>query len=142
MEEVVGSIPTRSTKSLNSLDRASACGHDVCVVVCVIPCRFGAYGEGFHRIARRFHPHVAVPLQHPSADVTRNCHDGRIRCAALRKLSDSAMPKILQAQSVVTCAVACSQQSQAYDLPMRALWLIATLSLLFAICKEVDAQNP
>jgi hypothetical protein len=45
MEEVVGSIPTRSTKSLNKLDRASACDHDVCVVVCVITRRFGTYGK-------------------------------------------------------------------------------------------------
>jgi len=36
MEEVVGSIPTSSTKFLNSLDGASARGHDICVVVCFI----------------------------------------------------------------------------------------------------------
>jgi len=42
---------------------------------------------------------VAVPLQHPSADVTRNRHDGRIRCAALRKLSDSAVPKIVKPEA-------------------------------------------
>jgi hypothetical protein len=33
MEEVVGSIPTRSTNSLNSLDRASAFDHAICVMV-------------------------------------------------------------------------------------------------------------
>ena len=71
MEEVVGSIPTRSTKFLNKLDGASAYRLDDCVVVCVVPPaahlnlqRVGigcivhavtrlpcAYGEGFHRFA-------------------------------------------------------------------------------------------
>ncbi len=46
MEEVVGSIPTRSTKSLNKLDRASAHTMGVCVMVCVITRRFGAMGKG------------------------------------------------------------------------------------------------
>jgi hypothetical protein len=36
MEEVVGSIPTRSTKSLNNLDRASVQTQRFCVTVCVI----------------------------------------------------------------------------------------------------------
>ncbi len=94
MEEVAGSIPARSTKSLNKLDGGSACSRDVCVMVCVITRRFGACGKGFYRIAFRFHPNVPIPFQHPSADVTRDCHDGRIGGATLRKLSDSTMPEI------------------------------------------------
>jgi hypothetical protein len=62
MEEVVGSIPTRSTKSQNNLDRTSASSDGVCVVVCVITRRFGAHSESFHRIALGFHTHVAVSL--------------------------------------------------------------------------------
>jgi len=42
MEEFVGSIPTRSTKSLNSLDRASARSCDIGVMVCVVTSRFAA----------------------------------------------------------------------------------------------------
>src|ERR1022692_5102578 len=99
MEEVAGSIPARSTKSLNSLDRTSARNHGVCVMVCVITCRFGACGKGFHRVALRFHPNVTLPLQHPSADVPRNRHDGRIRCATLRKLGDSAVPEIVEPET-------------------------------------------
>ena len=44
MEEVVGSIPTRSTNLLNKLDRASARRGGFCVMVCVITRRFGAMG--------------------------------------------------------------------------------------------------
>ena len=36
MEEVVGSIPTRSTKFLNSLDRLVGQNRDICVVCCVV----------------------------------------------------------------------------------------------------------
>ena len=36
MEEVVGSIPTRSTNSLSKLDRASAHTVGVCIVGCVV----------------------------------------------------------------------------------------------------------
>jgi hypothetical protein len=72
MEEVVGSIPTRSTNSLNNLDRASALSDGVCVVVCVVTLRSGAHSKGFHRVALGFHGHVAVPLQHATADVTNN----------------------------------------------------------------------
>ena len=75
MEEVVGSIPTRSTKSPNNLDGANACSDGVCVVVCVITRRSGAYSESFHSGALGFHAHVAVPLQHATADVTGNRHD-------------------------------------------------------------------
>jgi hypothetical protein len=76
MEEVAGSIPARSTKSLNNLDRASACDHGICVMVCVITRRFSAYGKGFHRVPLRFHSHVTVAFQHPAADVSGNRHDG------------------------------------------------------------------
>jgi hypothetical protein len=75
MEEVVGSIPTRSTKSHNNLNRASANRHDVCVMSCVITRRFGAHSESFHRPSLGFHADVAVPLQHPAADMTGNRHD-------------------------------------------------------------------
>jgi hypothetical protein len=75
MEEVVGSIPTRSTNSLNKLDGASARNRGVCVMVCVITRRLGAHSKGFHRSTLRFHPHVAVPLQHATADVSGNRHD-------------------------------------------------------------------
>jgi hypothetical protein len=44
MEEVVGSIPTRSTISLNNLDGASAYRSEFCVMVCVKTRRFGALG--------------------------------------------------------------------------------------------------
>jgi hypothetical protein len=99
MEEVVGSIPTRSTKSLNRLDGASVQRLNICVVLCVVTRRFGACSKGFHRFALGFHPHVTVPLQHATADVARDRHDRRIRCAALRKLSDSAMPKIVEPET-------------------------------------------
>jgi hypothetical protein len=75
MEEVVGSIPTRSTKSLNNLDRAGALSDAVCVAVCVVTLRSGAHREGFHRVPLSFHTHVAVPLQHATADMTGNRHD-------------------------------------------------------------------
>ena len=76
MEEVVGSIPTRSTNSLNNLDGASARNHGVCVMVCVITRRSSAHSKGFHRCPFRFHAHMAVPLQHATADVSGNRHDG------------------------------------------------------------------
>ena len=75
MEEVVGSIPTRSTNSLSKLDGASARGACVCVMVCVITRRFGAHSKGFHRCSLRFHPHVTVPFQHATAHVSGNRHD-------------------------------------------------------------------
>src|SRR5580692_1732594 len=64
MEEVVGSIPTRSTNSLNDLDRAGAFSVAICVAVCVVTLRSGAYGKGFHRVALGFRTHMAVSLQH------------------------------------------------------------------------------
>ena len=45
MEEVVGSIPTRSTNQSNNLDRASARRLGVCVMVCVITHHSGAFGR-------------------------------------------------------------------------------------------------
>src|SRR5580704_8803630 len=78
MEEVVGSIPTRSTKSLNNLNGATALSEAVCVVTCVVtPCS-GAPSEGFHRATLGFHTHVAIPLQHSSAHVAGDRHDCRI----------------------------------------------------------------
>ena len=49
MEEVVGSIPTRSTKSLNNLDREFANRHDPCChELCHDPLRWSRmlYGLG------------------------------------------------------------------------------------------------
>ena len=51
MEEVVGSIPTRSTRFLNNLDGLVRHSDDICVVSCVVTRTFGARGEGFHRLA-------------------------------------------------------------------------------------------
>jgi hypothetical protein len=96
MEEVVGSIPTRSTKYLNKLDGANSYRNGFCVMVCVITRRFGAHSKGFHRCSLRFHPHVAVPLQHPTAHMSGNRHDGGIRRTVLRKLGDSAVPQIVE----------------------------------------------
>jgi hypothetical protein len=68
-------------------------------VSCVITRRFGACGEGFHCIALGFHPNVAVSLKHPSADMSRNRHDGGIGCAAFGKLGYGAMPEIVESES-------------------------------------------
>ena len=76
MEEVAGSIPARSTNSPNNLDGANADSDGVCVMVCVITRRSSAHRKGFHRCPLRFHPHVTVPLQHSTADVSGNRHDG------------------------------------------------------------------
>ena len=70
MEEVVGSIPTRSTNQSNNLDRVNIHGLDVCVMVCHNPL-FGACGKGLHSFALGFQTDVAVPLQHLPADVPR-----------------------------------------------------------------------
>src|ERR1700719_361492 len=70
MEEVVGSIPTRSTNSLNNLDGASARNGSDCVMSCVIPRRFGAHSKGFHRCTLRFHPYMAVAFQHATTHVS------------------------------------------------------------------------
>ena len=72
MEEVVGSIPTRSTKQSNNLAWANVQRQNVCVMVCVITRHSSAFGKGFHRSALGFHPNVTVPLQHPAADVSGN----------------------------------------------------------------------
>jgi len=42
MEEVVGSNPTRSTKSLNNLDGTSSHNARICVVTCVVTLCSGA----------------------------------------------------------------------------------------------------
>ena len=68
MEEVVGSIPTRSTKSLNNLDRETRRRHGVCVMVCAVTRRFGAHGKGFHRRPLRFHPHMALQRSNGSTN--------------------------------------------------------------------------
>jgi hypothetical protein len=78
MEEVVGSIPTRSTNQSNNLARANVQRQSVCVMVCVMIRRFGACGKGFHRRTPGFHADVALPLQHPEVDVSGNRHDGGV----------------------------------------------------------------
>src|SRR5215470_12189680 len=99
MEEVVGSIPTRSTKSLNNLNDLGSHRNVICAMVCVITRFFGAHGEGFHGIAFRFHPHVTVTLQHATTNVSGDCHDCGIGRAVLRKLSDCTMPKIVKPEA-------------------------------------------
>ena len=50
----------------------------LCRSLCRNP-RSGAYGKGFNRVARGFRTHMAVSLQHATADVTCNCHDCGVR---------------------------------------------------------------
>ena len=78
MEEVIGSIPIRSTNHFNNLDRASVHRLTVCVMVCVITRHFAAIGKGFHRCSLGFHADVAVPFQHLATDVPCNRHDGGV----------------------------------------------------------------
>src|ERR1035437_1714968 len=85
MEEVAGSIPARSTNSLNKLDGAGACNHDVCVMVCVITCRFGACGKNFcfdsirrlHRFnIRRLTCRVIATIVESEGTALRRLRDG------------------------------------------------------------------
>jgi hypothetical protein len=99
MEEVVGSIPTRSTNLSNNLAGASVRRQCVCVMVCVITCLSGACGKGFHRRAFGFHADVAVPFQHLAADVSGERHDGGVRCTAFRKGRDRAVPQIVEPET-------------------------------------------
>jgi hypothetical protein len=55
MEEVVGSIPTRSTKSLNKLSAMNCHRGEICVASCVITRCFGAHSECFHRVPLSIH---------------------------------------------------------------------------------------
>ena len=75
MEEVIGSIPIRSTNKTNTLDGTSVQRPNACVMICVITLNSGAIRERFHRRALRFHADMGVPLQHPAADVSGNRHD-------------------------------------------------------------------
>jgi len=68
-------------------------------MVCVITRCFGAHSKGFHRCPLRFHPHVAVPLQHATAHVSSNRHDRGVRRSVRRKLSDGAVPQIVEPES-------------------------------------------
>ena len=70
MEEVIGSIPIRSTNHFNNLDNAIALGKSVCVMVCVITPHFAACCEGFHRCALRFHADVRVPKPRTALSTT------------------------------------------------------------------------
>jgi hypothetical protein len=56
-------------------------------------------GEGFHRVALRLHPDMTVALQYSTADVTRDCHDRGVRCAAFSKLRDRAMAQVVEPQA-------------------------------------------
>ena len=69
MEEVVGSIPTRSTKSLNRLDRTTLTGVAFVTWFCVVTRRFGARSTGFHRVPLRFHPHLTMAFKQAAAAV-------------------------------------------------------------------------
>jgi len=60
MEEIIGSIPIRSTKYSNNLARANSHGSGGYVLACVIPPRFSAIAEGFHCSSFGFHADVAV----------------------------------------------------------------------------------
>jgi AhpD family alkylhydroperoxidase len=62
MEEVVGSIPTRSTKLRNNLTGSSVPWPCICVTVCVMIRHSVASGGGFHRCPLCFHADVAVPF--------------------------------------------------------------------------------
>ena len=68
-------------------------------MVCVITRRFGAHSKGFHRCPLRFHPHMAVSFQHATANVSGNRHDRGIRRSVLRKLSDGAVPQIVEPET-------------------------------------------
>ena len=56
MEEVVGSIPTRSINSLNDLDRAGAFSVAICVAVCVVTHRFDPRSQRFLILLFNFVP--------------------------------------------------------------------------------------
>jgi hypothetical protein len=79
MEEVIGSIPIRSTNKPNNLEWENRRGRTDCVIACVITHHFAALGKGFHCCPLGFHSDVGVPLKHPTADVSRDHHDGAVR---------------------------------------------------------------
>ncbi len=76
MEEVVGSIPTRSTNPINNLARANDRRLGSVSWVCVMTPDSGALGEGFEGLALGFHADVTVPLQHPTAAFAVMAHFG------------------------------------------------------------------
>jgi hypothetical protein len=76
MEEVIGSIPIRSTNQSNNLAWPNRHRRTACVMVCVITHHSAAIGEGFHRCALGFHPHMRIAFQHLPTDVSGNRHDG------------------------------------------------------------------
>src|SRR5215469_7923724 len=75
MEEVVGSIPTRSTNSLDKLGGASYHSRKICVMSCVITRCSGTRGKGLHGLPLCFHPHMAITFKHATAHVPGNRHD-------------------------------------------------------------------
>ena len=99
MEEVVGSIPTRSTKYHNNLNGARLVEFAICVVVCDVTRQSCACRKRFHGRALGFHADMAIPLQHASADVPGNGHDGRIGCSALGKLGNGAVSEVMETES-------------------------------------------
>ena len=100
MEEVIGSIPIRSTNHFNNLDWPNCRRRTACVMVCVITPHFAAIGEAFHRCALGFHADVTVPLQHLAADVPCNRHDGRVCRPAFCQRRDRAVPKIVEPEAL------------------------------------------
>jgi hypothetical protein len=78
MEEVVGSIPTRSTNSLNKLDRPSARRHGIGVVVCILTRRFVC------NTAMRDEKLPRLPIPHPESwEQSRRTSDG-VYCEATK----------------------------------------------------------
>jgi hypothetical protein len=76
MEEVIGSIPIRSTNTSNHLNSANVRRLSVCAMVCAMADHFADFGEGFHRCALGLLPDVTIPRQHLAARVYGNRHDG------------------------------------------------------------------
>ena len=82
MEEVVGSIPTRSTNSLTNLGKAGALSDGVCVMVCVITRGSGAHGKGFISVRFAWLPYArdcSVPAR-------------RLTCPAIAMMVESEVP--------------------------------------------------
>ena len=48
---------------------------------------------------------MTVALQHPFADVSRYCHDYRIRLPVLGKLSDGAVPEVVKPETLQACSL-------------------------------------
>jgi hypothetical protein len=141
MEEVIGSIPIRSTNQLNNLAWPTRHKRIACVMVCVITGRSAAFGEDFHRRALRFQTYTRVPLQHLAADVSGNRHDGAVSRPALRKGRDRTMPEIMEPESGYSSFLCqrAPRRSPAIDV---ACWVVTHDVLADHICAvEVELWN-